>query len=103
MGLFLNCQQQGRLSRMISSGKLLRFSALIMGMFFVSLLAMRGSASHAPAASPPSWNAAAAAAYLDKRQSWWMSWPPAQRDHATACVSCHTALSYALGRTALRR
>jgi hypothetical protein len=48
-----------------------------------------------------SWNKAAAARYLDQRQSWWMSWPNAQRDHATACVSCHTALPYALARPAL--
>jgi len=79
-------------------------SALIIIAAFASLSALGGSASIAtPAASAPGWNAAAAAGYLDKRQSWWMTWPPAQRDHATACVSCHTALSYALGRPALRR
>ena len=31
-----------------------------------------------------------------------MAWPRAQRDHATFCVSCHTALPYALSRSALR-
>src|SRR5215471_11655960 len=49
-----------------------------------------------------SWDPKAAAAYLDRRQSWWMEWPRAQRDHETFCVSCHTAVPYALSRTALR-
>ena len=31
-----------------------------------------------------------------------MAWPRAQRDHATFCVSCHTAMPYALSRSALR-
>lgn len=50
----------------------------------------------------PAWNRAAAGAYLDQRQGWWMTWPTAARDHDTACVSCHTALPYALARPALR-
>src|SRR5215469_9209364 len=49
-----------------------------------------------------SWDPRAAAAYLDRRQSWWMEWPRAQRDHGTFCVSCHTAVPYALSRSALR-
>lgn len=49
-----------------------------------------------------SWDPKAAAAYLDRRQSWWMEWPRAQRDHETFCVSCHTAVPYALSRSALR-
>jgi squalene-hopene/tetraprenyl-beta-curcumene cyclase len=49
-----------------------------------------------------SWDARAAAAYLDARQGWWMGWPTASRDHETSCVSCHTALPYALARPALR-
>jgi squalene-hopene/tetraprenyl-beta-curcumene cyclase len=48
------------------------------------------------------WNQKAAAAYLDQRQSWWMEWPRAARDHGTFCISCHTALPYALSRSALR-
>jgi squalene-hopene/tetraprenyl-beta-curcumene cyclase len=54
-------------------------------------------------AASPSWNARAAAAYLDARQEWWQHWPNAARDHETQCVSCHTALPYALARPALRR
>jgi squalene-hopene/tetraprenyl-beta-curcumene cyclase len=49
-----------------------------------------------------SWDPRAAAVYLDRRASWWMDWPRAQRDHGTFCVSCHTALPYALSRSALR-
>ena len=49
-----------------------------------------------------SWDQKAAAAYLDRRQQWWMAWPRAQRDHDTFCVSCHTAVPYALSRSALR-
>ncbi|HKW33410.1 MAG TPA: hypothetical protein VJN92_10430 [Candidatus Acidoferrum sp.] len=31
-----------------------------------------------------------------------MAWPRAQRDHDTFCVSCHTAVPYALSRSSLR-
>ena len=31
-----------------------------------------------------------------------MNWPSAKRDHGTFCVSCHTAVPYALARPALR-
>jgi len=49
-----------------------------------------------------SWDSKAAAAYLDQRADWWMSWDQSVRDHDTHCVSCHTAVPYALGRPALR-
>jgi squalene-hopene/tetraprenyl-beta-curcumene cyclase len=49
-----------------------------------------------------SWDPNAAATYLDRRLTWWMEWPKAQRDHGTFCVSCHTAVPYALSRSALR-
>ncbi len=45
----------------------------------------------------------AAAVYLDHRLDWWVHWPNAARDHDTSCVSCHTALPYALVRPALHR
>jgi len=32
-----------------------------------------------------------------------MAWPKAARDHETFCVSCHTAVPYALSRPALRK
>src|SRR3954454_11888166 len=49
------------------------------------------------------WNRKAAAASLDQRATWWTTWPNAQRDHGTFCVSCHTALPYALARPLLRQ
>ena len=48
------------------------------------------------------WNSKSAAAYLDQRLSWWVTWKTAERDHGTFCISCHTALPYALGRPSLR-
>jgi squalene-hopene/tetraprenyl-beta-curcumene cyclase len=50
-----------------------------------------------------SWDQKAAAAYLDQRAGWWMEWPKSARDHETFCVSCHTAVPYALSRPALRK
>jgi squalene-hopene/tetraprenyl-beta-curcumene cyclase len=48
--------------------------------------------------APADWNRFTAAQYLDAREEWWMNWPKAQRDHDTACVSCHTALPYGISR-----
>jgi squalene-hopene/tetraprenyl-beta-curcumene cyclase len=47
------------------------------------------------------WSPATAAHYLDARQLRWEKWPPAARPQGTVCVSCHTALPYALARTRL--
>jgi squalene-hopene/tetraprenyl-beta-curcumene cyclase len=52
--------------------------------------------------APAAWNAKAAGAYLDARQTWWQNWPNAARDHDTFCVSCHTAVPYAIARSVLR-
>jgi squalene-hopene/tetraprenyl-beta-curcumene cyclase len=49
------------------------------------------------------WNPKAAAAYLDQREQWWMGWENAKREHGTFCISCHTALPYALARPALHK
>jgi squalene-hopene/tetraprenyl-beta-curcumene cyclase len=59
-------------------------------------------ACQAQAGDAKTWDRKAAAAYLDARMGWWESWPSAVRDHDTFCVSCHTALPYALARPALR-
>jgi squalene-hopene/tetraprenyl-beta-curcumene cyclase len=67
----------------------------------------RSAKTAAPKLSQPdaniaeSWNEKSAAAYLDRREDWWMEWPRAKRDHETFCVSCHTAVPYALSRPAL--
>ena len=58
--------------------------------------------SRAPAKVSTSLNLNAAATYLDNREAWWTQWMGASRDHGTFCVSCHTALPYALARPALR-
>jgi squalene-hopene/tetraprenyl-beta-curcumene cyclase len=50
-----------------------------------------------------SWDPKAAAAYLDQRESWWAGWQETARDHGTFCISCHTAVPYALARPALRK
>ena len=67
----------------------------------VSVFLAGSRATHALDASSPTWNARAAAGYLDGRMEWWLHWPNAARDHDTACVSCHTALPYALARPGL--
>lgn len=64
-----------------------------------NLCAQGGQTATAGAAS---WNPKAAAAYLDGRIGWWMTWPTAARDHETFCISCHTAAPYAMARAALR-
>jgi hypothetical protein len=56
-------------------------------------------------AKPAVWDKdakAAAAKYLDAREVWWQSWPRAQKDHGTVCLSCHTNVPYALARPVLR-
>ncbi len=67
-----------------------------------ALIACTLSALHgSPAPATPSWNPAAAASYLDARQTWWQGWPQARRDHGTVCISCHTGVPYALSRSTL--
>jgi squalene-hopene/tetraprenyl-beta-curcumene cyclase len=57
-----------------------------------------------PKAQPvTSWDQKAAAAYLDQRADWWMGWKRAARDHETFCISCHTAVPYAMSRPSLRK
>jgi len=49
----------------------------------------------------PAWSPKAAAAYLDGRIAWWMTWSSSQRDHQTFCISCHTSAPYAMSRAFL--
>jgi squalene-hopene/tetraprenyl-beta-curcumene cyclase len=88
-------------------------ACLVVGIFVagwrtVSAAAANGSEGVVARSDKPetkivkSWDPKTAAAYLDQRQAWWMQWPRAQRDHETFCVSCHTAVPYALSRSALR-
>lgn len=55
-----------------------------------------------PARAEETWDPKSAAAYLDRRMRWWIGWQNASRDHGTFCVSCHTAVPYALARPRLR-
>ena len=57
--------------------------------------------SNQPTKPIDSWDPNAAAKYLDNRVTWWMNWPGAALDHGTFCVSCHTAVPYALARPIL--
>jgi squalene-hopene/tetraprenyl-beta-curcumene cyclase len=56
-----------------------------------------------PAAVAGDWSPQAAADYLDGRADWWLRWDAAARGNGTACLSCHTAVPFALGRSALGR
>ena len=53
-------------------------------------------------ASAPTWNKKAAAMYLDQRETWWIQWEAAKRDHDTFCVSCHTTLPFIFAQPVLR-
>jgi squalene-hopene/tetraprenyl-beta-curcumene cyclase len=60
-------------------------------------------ASNTPPPSLVIWNPQQAANYLDSREVWWQQWQPAQKDHGTVCISCHTTIPYALARPALQQ
>ncbi len=68
----------------------------------IGLRAAPASGDDASSGASQSWDQKSAAAYLDARAQWWTTWPKAARDHDTFCVSCHTALPYALSRSSLR-
>jgi squalene-hopene/tetraprenyl-beta-curcumene cyclase len=75
-----------------------RTQALMIAVVTSGLLAC----SHPATRVSTSWDRKTAASYLDYRESWWAGWTGSARDHGTFCVSCHTALPYALARPALR-
>ncbi len=76
-------------------------SLLMLSLGFGFLLAGAARLS-SPVWAATTWDATAAANHMDARQTWWMNWPKAKRDHDTSCVSCHTALPYAMARSSLR-
>jgi squalene-hopene/tetraprenyl-beta-curcumene cyclase len=67
------------------------------------VLGAAGAVRGAGPADPTGWDPKAAASYLDARAAFWATWPNAQRDHGTFCISCHTTLPFAIARPALRR
>lgn len=91
--------QPYKLADLISGITARRFvvSILAVGFFFVSL-----SCSRAPTKVNQNVDLKKAANYLDMREQWWANWQGSARDHGTFCVSCHTALPYALTRPVLR-
>src|SRR6266436_431177 len=86
----------------VSSTRYLIVICVVAGLLVVISHAASTSGPTAPA-DAKSWDPKRAAAYLDKRETWWAGWQDAQRDHGTFCVSCHTAVPYALARPALRK
>ena len=72
-----------------------------------TLLAVPAAAqrTHPADSGPRTWDAAAAAAYLDARMDLWFANGTKLKtgDTQTACVSCHAGLAYALSRPVLRR
>jgi squalene-hopene/tetraprenyl-beta-curcumene cyclase len=78
--------------------------ALLLVAPFLAIACSGRAAGNADKAEPTAkvWNQAAAARYLDSRETWWQSWGASKRDHGTVCVSCHTVLPYALARSSLR-
>jgi hypothetical protein len=76
-------------------------TGLLVAVISPALAENAGDTPNATAAAHD-WNRFTAAKYLDARQTWWMNWPKARRDHETACISCHTAVPYAMSRLTLR-
>jgi squalene-hopene/tetraprenyl-beta-curcumene cyclase len=94
-----------RVARRLQSGAMRPTTAIAATFTLGAVLnvaAVVAQSAHGSAPSGSTWNARAAAAYLDGRMEWWLQWPNAARDHETACVSCHTSLPYAIARPALR-
>ena len=68
-----------------------------------SAIRARKTSAAASASYFATWNPEAAASYLEDREVWWQNWPPAQEDHGTICISCHTVVPYALAQPVLQR
>src|SRR5438552_918065 len=71
------------------------------GLTFCLVASFFAAGSRPETKTRDAWDRNAATAYLDQREGWWAEWPTASRDHETFCVSCHTAVPYALARQAL--
>jgi len=79
----------------------LKLTGTLIGVAILTFTAAKFAQSPSSASSTSALRAAAS--YLDSRLEWWEHWPNAARDHDTQCVSCHTALPYAMARPALHR
>src|SRR2546427_13062078 len=78
------------------------YIALVLAIAFLAPTPIFASGSQIASNDAGVWNSHSAAAYLDKRLSWWTTWKNAERDHGTFCISSHTGRPDALGRPALR-
>jgi len=76
---------------------------LKISLFLGAVAALATAAEPNSTPLPSTFNGKAAASYLDSRLTWWSTWPVSARDHQTFCVSCHTALPYAMSRPSLRK
>lgn len=88
----------GRVARSLNTKVKKHLSPLLV---VCALAAFCGACSHSTTNVGDSWNRKAAATYLDQREGTWAAWPHAARDRGTFCVSCHTAMPYALSRQAI--
>lgn len=84
------------------AGSLVLFAAIRSGTAKTMGAERNDSKAAPPEKAEKLWNQRAAATYLDQRERWWMGWQDAAREHGTFCISCHTAVPYALARPALR-
>ena len=73
--------------------------------FVILGISARPTALQGRSAKAPSWNRESAARYLDERMDlWFVNAKKLRTDRTeTICVSCHTSITYALSRPALRR
>src|SRR5260370_38206430 len=60
-----------------------------------------GSPAHRDVYAVSTWNRAAAANYLNQRETWWMQWEDAKSEQDTFCVSSHTNLPFVFPQAAL--
>lgn len=67
------------------------------------LLTCHAAGAGNPDGNESTWSPTATRRYLDDRIQWWLDWAPAARGQGTACVSCHTTLTYALALPSLLR
>jgi squalene-hopene/tetraprenyl-beta-curcumene cyclase len=75
-------------------------------LFSFLIIALLAGGSTAGAGEEAGWDVGAAARYLDTRAAEWSAFKGADRGQGAdkvTCLSCHTSLSYALGRPASRQ
>jgi squalene-hopene/tetraprenyl-beta-curcumene cyclase len=76
------------------------------GLISTLVIGLIAGCSAAGAGEPTGWDTQSAARYLDARAAEWSAFKGADRGQGAdkiTCLSCHTSVSYALGRPALRK